>query len=510
MNNDLKGNKKITHPIDSNELHNALQDFYSEGIAIINEDGYFTYTTATAQTLLGATSTILASLRLVDLVHPEDCSTFNTIFKNASTAVNSIVIDNLKLLLKDGAVKVFEGNLINKLNDSLINGFVFTFRIKKNVIVNNPEMTKYSTENAFENNLFNQCVLASLTDQVAVLSADGTILAVNRAWEEFAEQLGTATPENGSVGSNYLAACNNAIDTGEEEVFETVKGILSVINKEVPSYHKEYPCFTPDLKKWFILNVLPFGGDDTKIVITHQDITNRKLAEDKLSLTTEKLKITLSKLSAILDSSLDLICTINSKMEFETVNNASLNILGFLPEELIGKIFMDFVHKDDVEKTFEAAEKIYEGNPEYLFENRYIHKNGKSVPLLWSVIWDNNLGLMYCVAKDMTESKKLQKSIEIAEGGYKGLVIGNDATNFSVGANLMMISMMAMEQEFDELDIAIRQFQQTTMRCRYSAIPVVSAPHGMTLGGGCEVTMHSDAVVASAETYIGLVEVGVG
>ncbi|HRB69689.1 MAG TPA: enoyl-CoA hydratase/isomerase family protein, partial [Chitinophagales bacterium] len=64
--------------------------------------------------------------------------------------------------------------------------------------------------------------------------------------------------------------------------------------------------------------------------------------------------------------------------------------------------------------------------------------------------------------------------------------------------------------EFDELDIAIRQFQQTTMRCRYSSVPVVSAPHGMTLGGGCEVTLHSDAVIASAETYMGLVEVGVG
>lgn len=104
----------------------------------------------------------------------------------------------------------------------------------------------------------------------------------------------------------------------------------------------------------------------------------------------------------------------------------------------------------------------------------------------------------------------INKSIEIAEKGYKGLVIGNDAPNFSVGANLMMISMLAMEQEFDELDIAVRQFQQTTMRCRYSSVPVVSAPHGMTLGGGCEVTLHSDAVVASAETYMGLVEVGVG
>ncbi len=104
----------------------------------------------------------------------------------------------------------------------------------------------------------------------------------------------------------------------------------------------------------------------------------------------------------------------------------------------------------------------------------------------------------------------INKSIEIAENGYAGLVIGNDAPNFSVGANLMMIAMMAMEQEYDELDIAIRQFQNTTMRCRYSSVPVVSAPHGMTLGGGCEVVMHSDVAVASAETYIGLVEVGVG
>ena len=104
----------------------------------------------------------------------------------------------------------------------------------------------------------------------------------------------------------------------------------------------------------------------------------------------------------------------------------------------------------------------------------------------------------------------INKSIEIAEGGYKGLVIGNDAPNFSVGANLMMIAMLAMDQEFDELDIAIRQFQQTTMRCRYSGVPVVSGAHGMTLGGGCEVVMHSDASIASAESYIGLVEVGVG
>jgi len=105
----------------------------------------------------------------------------------------------------------------------------------------------------------------------------------------------------------------------------------------------------------------------------------------------------------------------------------------------------------------------------------------------------------------------INKSIEIAETeGWKGLVIGNDAPNFSAGANLAMMLMLAIEQEFDELNMVISYFQKTVMRLRYSSVPVVIAPHGLTLGGGCEMTLHSDGAVASAETYIGLVEAGVG
>jgi 3-hydroxyacyl-CoA dehydrogenase len=105
----------------------------------------------------------------------------------------------------------------------------------------------------------------------------------------------------------------------------------------------------------------------------------------------------------------------------------------------------------------------------------------------------------------------INKSIDIAEKeGWAGLVIGNDAPNFSAGANLAMMLMLAIEQEFDELNMAIKYFQNTVMRLRYSSIPVVMAPHGLTLGGGCEMTLHADAAVAAAETYIGLVEAGAG
>ena len=104
----------------------------------------------------------------------------------------------------------------------------------------------------------------------------------------------------------------------------------------------------------------------------------------------------------------------------------------------------------------------------------------------------------------------INKSIELAEKEYKGLVISNTGGNFSAGANVGMIFMMAAEQDYDELNFAVKAFQDTMMRVRYSNIPVIVAPHNMALGGGCELSMHSDKVVAHAELYMGLVEFGVG
>jgi 3-hydroxyacyl-CoA dehydrogenase len=140
------------------------------------------------------------------------------------------------------------------------------------------------------------------------------------------------------------------------------------------------------------------------------------------------------------------------------------------------------------------------------------------------VIWKNSACKLYDIGDDVVALRwntkmntiggevleAVQRSVAIAEEQYKGLVIANGSANFSAGANVGLIFMYAAEQDYDELDMAIRQFQSTTMRLRYSSIPVVVAPHGLTLGGGCEMCLHADAVQAAAESYIGLVEVGVG
>ncbi|SFR05044.1 3-hydroxyacyl-CoA dehydrogenase/enoyl-CoA hydratase family protein [Desulfoscipio geothermicus] len=101
-------------------------------------------------------------------------------------------------------------------------------------------------------------------------------------------------------------------------------------------------------------------------------------------------------------------------------------------------------------------------------------------------------------------------SVKEVEQNYEGLVIGNFGQHFSVGANLFLILMEAEDDEFDELDIMVDEFQKANMRLKYCKKPVVAAPHGMTVGGGCEVCLHAHRVNAAGETYMGLVEVGVG
>jgi 3-hydroxyacyl-CoA dehydrogenase len=114
-------------------------------------------------------------------------------------------------------------------------------------------------------------------------------------------------------------------------------------------------------------------------------------------------------------------------------------------------------------------------------------------------------------AIDLQIGEMLQKGIEMVDAGeLVGLVIGSEADNFSVGANIGLFGMLAMNQQFDEIEEFVKGLQDTVMAMRYCNGPVVVAPRGMALGGGCEITMAGDGVRAAAESYIGLVELGVG
>jgi 3-hydroxyacyl-CoA dehydrogenase len=174
--------------------------------------------------------------------------------------------------------------------------------------------------------------------------------------------------------------------------------------------------------------------------------------------------------------------------------------------------------ENGVKKYYDIPSKSYKALPgtdefiilDNLRENQTLWKNsGVSIIDLGDGILNVEFHTkMNTIGGDVISG--INKAIDMAEKDYRGLVIGNDGANFSAGANVGMIFMMAVEQEWDELNMAIRMFQNTSMRIRYSSIPVVVAPHNLTLGGGCEFSLHADHVQLSAETYMGLVEFGVG
>jgi 3-hydroxyacyl-CoA dehydrogenase len=187
-------------------------------------------------------------------------------------------------------------------------------------------------------------------------------------------------------------------------------------------------------------------------------------------------------------------------------------------EEMLRKGFSSFYKLENGKRLYyNVSQQNYSplpGSEAYIvmknFENATVWTN--SACRLYH-LGDDVLGLewytkMGTIGGEVLEG--IQRSVNIAEDKYRGLVIANEGQNFSAGANVGMIFMFAVEQEFDELDIAVRMFQQTMMRVRYSGVPVVVAPHALTLGGSCELNLHADKVCAAAETYIGLVELGVG
>jgi 3-hydroxyacyl-CoA dehydrogenase len=199
----------------------------------------------------------------------------------------------------------------------------------------------------------------------------------------------------------------------------------------------------------------------------------------------------------------------------EAMKAAGYKVAPWVDEMLTGGAQSFYKVENGKRLYYDVASKSYKsipGGEAFIVMNNYKTVWKNSACAVYD-IGDDVYGLQWQTKMNSIGSEVLEavnKAIGLAEEKAKGLVIANDGANFSAGANVGMIFMYAIEQEYDELDFAIRMFQNTMMRVRYSSVPVVVAPNGLTLGGGCEMNLHADKVYAAAETYIGLVELGVG
>ncbi|MBQ0768554.1 MAG: PAS domain S-box protein [Bizionia sp.] len=283
---------------------------------------------------------------------------------------------------------------------------------RTSMIVRDISERKRTEKRLLDSATFNNGILSSLDAQIAVINQKGRIISVNKAWEDFAKENGGSMLSMANIGSNYFTLSKESIANGDHYTAKFLDGIQSVFKAEKSFFEMEFPSHALTKQQWFILRVKRFGNDPTKVVISRQNITDVKIAESNLSKTSVALQNTLSELNKILDSSLDVICTINRNGNFVSISAASLLAWGYEPEELIGTNFINLVHHDDIEITTQAAQNLSNGISVPSFENRYIHKTGKEVPLLWSVKWDEKLQLVFCIAKDVTEKKRLEKAIE--------------------------------------------------------------------------------------------------
>ncbi len=195
---------------------------------------------------------------------------------------------------------------------------------------------------------------------------------------------------------------------------------------------------------------------------------------------------------------------------------------GTLPE-VVKKLLAEgkdrFYEKTETGSTLYYADGEYKEKPvsPYSFSLKQAHKQGRKVfGNSGASLVDMGDGVACLEFHSPNNSigadilNMIHKSLEEVEKNYLGLVIGNQGKNFCVGANLMLVLLEAEEENWDELNVMIREFQRGTMALKYAKNPVVAAPFGMTLGGGAEICLHSHAIQAFSETYMGLVELGVG
>ncbi|MDZ4668820.1 MAG: PAS domain-containing sensor histidine kinase [bacterium] len=262
-----------------------------------------------------------------------------------------------------------------------------------------------------ESEIFSSAILSSLNSHIAVIGSNGGVLMVNKAWDDFAKENGEARNNRVSIGSNYFDVCKKSILRGDLYAEAAMEGIKSVFNKENVNFELEYPCHSPDEKRWFILKVTPFEGEAQKVVIAHLDVTQHKMAE-------MSNKANETKYRRLFESAKDGILILNADTgKIEDVNPFLVHILGFPFNYFIGKELWEIGLFKDKEASKTAFLELQ--------ENKYIRyddlplktKEGKhlNVEFVSNVYLVNEQKVIQCNIRDITERVAAEESIRKSE-----------------------------------------------------------------------------------------------
>lgn len=213
-------------------------------------------------------------------------------------------------------------------------------------------------------------ILDSITAHIAVLNREGVIIAVNRSWNRFGDENGASALESAWVGQNYLEVLRNSAGQYSEEAPVVLAGIHAVINGEIPHFSLEYPCHSPTRNRWFLLHVSLLRYDNGGVVVSHTDITDRRLSEEAMKKSEEKFR-------SLSNSVPQHVWTADGNGSINFYNQSVFEFSGLTMEQLQGDGWGHIIHPDDLEENIKRWKKsVGEGVP-FLYEHRFRRNDGE-------------------------------------------------------------------------------------------------------------------------------------
>ncbi|WP_165932691.1 PAS domain S-box protein [Flavobacterium cellulosilyticum] len=370
--------------------------------AVVDENLNPIYRSPLVEKITGWTPDEVHGYDIFEIIHPQDRDLVYDFLKELKNNPGQVIPTSFRLKLKNGNYCWFEGTGNNQLSDPQLNGIIFKFSEVSSRKQMEAELAEKEAKYraVFENSL----------DGIILSQTDGLIIRANPA------------------------ACEMFKMTEEEIISKGSDGIIDKTDRRIKSLMKERltngsskgeATLIRKCGSKFLASVSASKFFDSfareKVSVSIHDISDHLKSKEKLDNTTHLLKETVNRLNKTLDASMDVICTIDSDGRFVDVNAASLEIWGYTPQELKGTKFLDLVFKEDLEKSVKEDVSLRDGVETEFFENRYLHKNGSIVSNLWSAKWDEKDQLVFSIAKDITDKKKLEKTIQLEKKRFEDL-----------------------------------------------------------------------------------------
>jgi PAS domain S-box-containing protein len=399
---------KIIH----NEKHyRALIDNMGDAIILVSAEGNLIYQSPSVKRLTGFLLEDMGNGLTLDHVHEEDKQACVAIFEEAHTKPGIPVPMQYRILHKQGYYIWIEGTITNLLHDESVRALVVNYR--------DVTARKIAEQQLKESEQFNKGVLASLGSHIAVINEAGEILAVNKAWDDFAVANCAAVLERASQGSNYFEVCKKSLAAGEQIAGLALEGIFSVFKKEKKIFELEYACHSPTQNRWFILHVMNFGNDDSKVVISHHNITEIKEAQEALRRSESNLQAIFENTSEgfILADRDGIIKSFNNKSRDTTLLNTERALT-------VGASIFDYSEGACREAYMVSVSKVFAG--ELLqYDHPFHRKDGETrwFNFIFNPVYTAGaIAGLSITSADITERKEAEHALSQSELRYRRIV----------------------------------------------------------------------------------------